>query len=241
VIPFTSLTPHFWTLSVEEQFYLFWPAVILLAPRRHLFAILLALIISAPIYRLIAQFIGFSQNGAGTITIACLDCLGAGALLAYLRDDKPKRGALLRLGLWFLPVPLLLAVFGTFHSNYLDNLARTPCALTFAWIIARYTDRSNALLRSRALVAIGVVSYGAYIFHLAAGRIVRELYRLAFGQHLDGGPLLFALGVALTLVIAALSWKLFEEPINSLKSRWPYAQKEHRAIPETDPAADARS
>jgi peptidoglycan/LPS O-acetylase OafA/YrhL len=96
-------------------------------------------------------------------------------------------------------------------------------------------------LHSRALVGIGVVSYGAYIFHLAAGRIVRELYLLAFGQHLHRGPLLFALGAALTLVIAALSWKLFEEPINSLKSRWPYAEKGHPAVPKTDPAADSRS
>jgi peptidoglycan/LPS O-acetylase OafA/YrhL len=41
-IPFTNLTPHFWTLAVEEQFYVFWPAIILLAPRRHLLTILLA-------------------------------------------------------------------------------------------------------------------------------------------------------------------------------------------------------
>ena len=138
---------------------------------------------------------------------------------------RPKQNVLLKLGLWSLPIPLYLAAFGTFQSNYIDNLARMPCAFAFAWIIAPYTERNNAFLHPRALVAIGAVSYGAYIFHLAAGRVVCDVYSWAFAVHLRRGPLLFALVLTATLGIAALSWKLFEEPINSLKSHWPYVTK----------------
>jgi peptidoglycan/LPS O-acetylase OafA/YrhL len=67
-IPFTNLTPHFWTLAVEEQFYIFWPAIILLAPRRHLLTILLAMIAIAPIYRLLAGFFW----GSPTMQLASL-------------------------------------------------------------------------------------------------------------------------------------------------------------------------
>jgi peptidoglycan/LPS O-acetylase OafA/YrhL len=220
--PFTAVTAHLWTLAVEEQFYLFWPAIILLTPKRYLLTFLLVLIASAPLYRLIAGFAGFSANATGIITIACLDCLSVGALLAYLENDKPRQEVLLKLGFWSLPAPGLLAVFGTLHDVYLDNLARTLCAFAFAWIIARYLNQSNVFLKSRVLVAIGVVSYGAYIFHLAAAHVVSKLHFIAFGQGLGRGPLLFVLGVPMTLVIAAASWKFFEQPINSLKSYWPY-------------------
>jgi peptidoglycan/LPS O-acetylase OafA/YrhL len=225
--PFTAVTAHLWTLAVEEQFYLVWPAIILLTPKRHLLSVLLALIASAPIYRVIAVFFGFSENATGIVTIACLDCLGVGALLAYLENDKPRRDFLLKLGLWSLPVPVLLALLGIPANDYLQNLARTPCAFAFAWIIARYLNQSNLFLKSRVLVAIGVVSYGAYIFHLAAAHLVSKLYFIAFGQGLGRGPLLFVLGVPMTLVIAAASWKFFEQPINSLKSYWPYENNGH--------------
>jgi peptidoglycan/LPS O-acetylase OafA/YrhL len=222
-IPFTNLTPHFWTLAVEEQFYIFWPAIILLAPRRHLLTILLAMIAIAPIYRLLAgYFLGFSDNAAGIVTIACLDSLGVGALLAYVENDDCQRGILLKAGLWSLPAPLFV-LFGTTHIELLS----TFCALAFAWIIACSVRRSSKrwafdFLRSRVLVNIGVVSYGAYVFHLAAAGLVHKAYFYAFGQELDPGALLFALGSTLTLVMAMVSWKLFEKPINSLKSYWPY-------------------
>jgi peptidoglycan/LPS O-acetylase OafA/YrhL len=87
-------------------------------------------------------------------------------------------------------------------------------------------------LKTRVLVAIGVVSYGAYVFHLAAGGFVHHLYFLAFRQQLGRGPLLFILGATMTLVIAAISWKLFEQPINSLKAYWPYERKKHPNVPE---------
>jgi peptidoglycan/LPS O-acetylase OafA/YrhL len=224
-IPFTNLTPHFWTLAVEEQFYIFWPAIILLAPRRHLLTILLAVIAIAPIYRLLAGFfLGFSHNAVGIVTIACLDSLGVGALLAYVENDDCQRGMLLKAGLWSLPVPLFVVLFGTTQNIMLLS---TFCALAFAWIIAcsmRGPSKRWAFdfLRSRLLVNIGVVSYGAYVFHLAAAGLVHKAYFYAFGQELDRGALLFALGSTLTLVMAMVSWKLFEKPINSLKSYWPY-------------------
>jgi peptidoglycan/LPS O-acetylase OafA/YrhL len=226
-IPFTTVTPHLWTLAVEEQFYLFWPAVILLAPRRYLFAILLALIASAPIYRLVANLADLPENAIGIVPIACLDSLGVGALLAYFEHDDRRRGILLKLGFWALPVPVFVAFFGTLQSAFVDSFARTLCALAFAWIIAHSVSGSSktfvfGVLRSHVLVKIGVVSYGAYIVHLAAAEFVNKAYSYAFGQWLDRGALLFVLGSTLTLIIATASWMLFEKPINSLKSHLPY-------------------
>jgi peptidoglycan/LPS O-acetylase OafA/YrhL len=216
---FTELTAHFWTLAVEEQFYLFWPAIILLAPKKHMLSILVALIISALFYRLVVgSIIGFSANATGIITIACLDSFGAGALLAYAEEDKRLHGALLKFGLWSLPVPVFVAIWGTLDNGYVDNVARTLCAFAFAWIIAS-CGKAEALLGSWALAAIGVRSYGMYVFHLPVGWFVARLYYSGFHQV----SLPFALATTMTIAIASVSWKLFEQPINSLKKYWPYA------------------
>jgi peptidoglycan/LPS O-acetylase OafA/YrhL len=80
------------------------------------------------------------------------------------------------------------------------------------------------------LVSIGVVSYGAYIFHLPAAFLIKRTYFHMFGQGLERGPMLFTLGLGLTLIIATASWKLFEEPINSLKWYWPYQTRAVKMI-----------
>jgi peptidoglycan/LPS O-acetylase OafA/YrhL len=227
--PFTDLTAQFWTLSVEEQFYLFWPAVILLVPRRFLFPVLLAVIASGPLYRLLCALAGISGNAVNIVTIACFDSLGIGALLAYLESDDRKRGILLKLGLWSVPVPILLAILGTPENAYVNNVVRTLDALAFAWIIARDVGPSKALvfraLRSRFLVPLGVVSYGAYVIHPAVADMVRSAYRHLLGHELYSGRQLFLLGAVSTFLLATASWKLLEQPINALKGRWPYTNK----------------
>ena len=150
--------------------------------------------------------------------------MGVGALLAYVENDDGKREILLKAGLWSLPVPLFVVLFGTAQNI---SWLTTFCALAFAWIIACSVRGPSKgwvfdFLRARVFVNIGVVSYGAYVFHLAAAALVHRAYLYAFGQELDRGILLFALGSTLTLVMAMVSWKLVERPINSFKSRWPY-------------------
>ena len=227
--PFTNITAHLWTLSVEEQFYLLWPAVILLAPQRHLRTILIAAIAIAPLYRAAAIFVFASyENAPWIITIGCFDSLGVGALLALLEGNKRNQARLLTIGFWSLPAPILLALFGDqlFGGPWSKNvysIGSTFSAFAFAWIIFSSVSRPIALLRSPVLTSIGVVSYGAYVFHLAAIQSVIHLYQNAFGQLLERGALLFALATMMTLSMAVVSWKLFEQPINSLKYRWPYA------------------
>jgi peptidoglycan/LPS O-acetylase OafA/YrhL len=77
---------HFWTLAVEEQFYLVWPWLVLFAPRRWLAAIILAAVLVAPLYRDLAVDV-LKEDGWGTLPFGCLDTLGVGALLAIAFRD----------------------------------------------------------------------------------------------------------------------------------------------------------
>ena len=107
----------FWSLAVEEQFYLFWPWVILLVPRRWLLATILSVIVLGPVYRLLALAVGINGIARQVLLFGCLDSLGMGGLLAYatfqdagsgVRVRRLARaglavGAAIWLGLLFLP------------------------------------------------------------------------------------------------------------------------------------------
>jgi len=222
--PFSELTGHFWTLAVEEQFYLAWPAVMLLVPRRLIVPLLVLVIASAPVYRYAAPFFG-ATDAAAIMLIACLDSLGTGALLACLERNGRARDLLLRLGLLSIPALLYMAAFGHAHDWNIDNALRLLCGFAFARLIAAAGKAGPALrvLGSRLLVGIGVVSYGAYVLHLPLLGLARSQHLIPSDLHPDAATL--ALSVAMTLVAATASWIFLERPLNALKIHWPYGSR----------------
>src|SRR5207248_1524382 len=88
---------HYWSLAVEEQFYLIWPAVVLFAPRRSLPAITIGLIVVDVLCRFVFSMWPPSfanQQFLGLATFARADTLAMGALLAQLERSRglPRRG-----------------------------------------------------------------------------------------------------------------------------------------------------
>lgn len=83
---------HLWTLSVEKQFYLFWPWVILLVSERWLLPVLTAIVAAAPLFRSLFVIFGWANMALYTLTPSSLDALGLGALLAGLRQRERKTG-----------------------------------------------------------------------------------------------------------------------------------------------------
>jgi peptidoglycan/LPS O-acetylase OafA/YrhL len=242
---------HFWTLAVEEQFYIVWPWLVLFAPRRWIAPIMVSAILSAVVYRELVGDLLFTQRGWDQMPVNCLDTLGVGALLALVFRDGPSPERLQRiLRNFVLPIGLVSFLLLNWHASQTGN-ARLLVAgheLAFAficcWLIAGayrgFRGPAARLLEARPLVYLGRISYGIYAYHLLVPVSLAKAFG-AFGWSLPPhGLARLAIAGAVTIAIAAVSWHFFEAPINALKRRVPYERQSSTRVLR-EPLATDRS
>ncbi len=210
---------HFWSLAVEEQFYLVWPFLVLFLPRRLLQPALWMMIAAAVLCRLALVHTGVDVF---YLTPTRLDGLAAGGLLAiYL-----YRSQLHAYRRWLafaggVSIVLLLVEAASLGGQRAAVVQVTRYALlgcAYAAVVGLLiTSRPSAATRwlaSRPMKYLGRVSYGIYVFHPQA-------LHFAF-EHLAVRPVLFrvAAGLLLTAVLTLTSWYAWERPFLKLKDRW---------------------
>jgi len=237
--------PHLWTLAVEEQFYLVWPWLVLFLRRSWLLPALVALISLGPLYRLFATFqypedTGFGGSSASLIfPLGVVDSLGLGALLAlaFAADPDGKRlsGVLTRV---VLPMGVALFVLTrtklVLGDHAVTALGDLSSALIFCWLVGMaargFPGIAGRLLEWGPIRYVGKISYGAYLFHLLVPYLLlAPLVDRFGGTYENKGLVNFVVTSLLTIGIAALSWHLFEAPINRLRHFFPY--RAARAVP----------
>ena len=236
-IGFASPVSHFWSLAVEEQFYLVWPWVVVFAPSRFLMPICVAAIAATPVAHVLIRGLGASELLLWT-PVGSFDALGAGALIALaegglLPHTWPRARVVRALAMIGIPVWLAMIAFNAAGGQ----LPLVPWAafhfaqaLAFGAIVATAARGIGGVvgqaLESRIMVALGRISYGIYLVHVFAPRIVRAAL-----LHFSVDPLslrawaiqpLFAI---VTIALAAASWLLIEGPINRQKDRFPYTRR----------------
>jgi peptidoglycan/LPS O-acetylase OafA/YrhL len=241
-----QLTAHFWSLSVEEQFYILWPTLILFAGARFLPKMIITTITIGPIFRAVAHLLDFNWIARLTVSLASLDALGLGALLAYcLHHLRDKPGLLKALDQWirWLGAPGLILLF-CLHRLEAYNLIHhvtesswliEPAlwALVFVWLIKRaasgFIGLAGKILELKPLVYTGKISYGIYVYHPFVYFFLPLLFdRIGVNFFLLPPLLQFSLAAGSTVALAALSWRLVESPINSLKERFVGERVEQR-------------
>jgi peptidoglycan/LPS O-acetylase OafA/YrhL len=239
-----NLTPHLWTLAVEEQFYLLWPWLILFTPDKHLRKVFCWIVVAGFSFRL---FFSVFHPGAATETVpmviltpACIDAFAFGALLAYQHSIGKECGPLLKKIFGFsLPVWIGLSLL---HFPAISSGFDRIFVAVFSMIIIEgagkgYKNIAGRFLENRVVLYLGKISYGIYLYHLVipfAFWIVFDkisLYVLhARGIRLDGLAKTMAMPwvsaliyLPLTILAATASWFLLEQPISKLKRLFGYS------------------
>lgn len=210
---------HFWSLAVEEQFYLVWPFLVLFSPRRYLLPLLWTMIAGAFVCRFFLARHGLDVFG---LTFTRIDGLAAGGVLAVLhgrealaRWRNPMLGGLVAATALLLSLSLRYRGLNNpwfLASKY--SLLSAMYACLIGWLLCSAGSPVNRALRVAPLRFIGRISYGLYVFH-------PYVFALTI-RHLPGRSPWLQAGTAsaLTLLVACLSWYGYERHFIKLKSRW---------------------
>jgi peptidoglycan/LPS O-acetylase OafA/YrhL len=230
---------HLWSLAIEEQFYLFWPLVVFLLNRRALKVLWTVTIIATPFLIFLYNVAHGRVSGMPALTVFHLDSLCLGGLIACLATEERGAALLARLS---RPVFLIAAGLAVsllvlkkltgFHDTFqiliwiLNFLLAS--VLVSSLLTRNRTER--AVLSRRWLTRIGKYSYGLYVYHQIVLRMIvaPEITRVGFltrhGMLLE--VVVTALfGLAITYVIAWISWQVFEKQLLKLKRYFEYRQE----------------
>jgi peptidoglycan/LPS O-acetylase OafA/YrhL len=212
-------TGHFWSLAVEEHFYLFWPFLLVLAtiPRARYLAFILALIV--PIWSLVDERFGWlsSLGHPSQRTDTRIDGLFWGCWVALLVDMPACKAWLTRwLSLWVWGGVVLALVA---LARYQPILETHWEAMLMPWLllgtVLRPTTWAGRLLEAGPVRWVGRLSYSLYIwqqiFLLGSWKIVRP-FPLGWLQELP-------LNLLAVFACAAASYYLVERPLLRMGQR----------------------
>lgn len=228
---FEGSLSHFWTLAVEEQFYLVWPFLVLLIPRKWIKPLLWGLIFTAPATRiLIWWFVSDQFASTHTLLPANFDTLGLGALGAVWRTEGVQEMFARRLRFWLVPICLAeIACARCFGQTalFFTMVDSTAVAIVSLWLVlgasAGFGGVAGRLLSNRPVRYLGQLSYGLYVWHMFAPAFLRNALGVAkLPASWNEGITGFLLLLGITVATATASWFLLEEPCNRLKRFFSY-------------------
>lgn len=229
---------HFWSLAVEEHFYLVWPLVIFLCSRRAALAVCVLVVAVAVVLRTALIRSGQHYAAAEGLTPCRMDALAVGAWLALaVRGPQGVRSLLvpargLAAGTGAVLVLLFLVDKGLMGLHY-TVYAGFFAAMILLAVAARPGGGWERFWHSRLLRICGKYSYGWYVFQgllvaVVPAALTAESLALRFGSPLAGQFAYLLLGACTSFALALVSWHTYEKHFLKLKDA--LSRKEHARL-----------
>jgi peptidoglycan/LPS O-acetylase OafA/YrhL len=232
-VPFLS---HFWSLAVEEQFYIFWPVLIFfiknLETLKKVILVLIGLALTIRICMWIAHPHEVEVFYCNTLTR--MDSLLVGCFLAvHLKQGKEISVNLIKTILlsFITLIVASLAIFGNVRQDNLlfPTIGYSISAAFFGCVLYLLIRHETYLLpwlkHLKALSFIGKISYGMYVYHIPIYLILNYLLSLTLDERstsfLGHALVVSFLSLLLTIIASTISFYFLEKPILNLKKHFP--------------------
>jgi peptidoglycan/LPS O-acetylase OafA/YrhL len=226
-------TGHSWSLSVEEQFYLLWPAALVLVGRRRSLWVATCLIVAAPAIRVLSHLLITGKLGAieNFMFHMRVDSLMFGCALAIVYKTPAFTKIAERILNWPFMLGALFFFFVVsgylnqrFQGYYMLPFGYTLESIAISYLLFYFVTRPRSIggrvLNGRPLVHIGLISYSLYLW--------QQLFLttpLDAPSHWSSSLLgQFPFNLAAAFLAAELSWRLVEKPALNLRRRFESAR-----------------
>lgn len=216
---------HYWSLAVEEHFYLLWPCLVYHLNTRGIKIAILVMLVGAFICRII-----LGQNGYEifVFTFTRMDDIGIGALLAVWELEGKLKGSAKKFlcGLILVLIPtILLWVSFTGKSVFLMQVLKfnliSICYCCFVGFVIAVDQESriSKVLSGAFFSFTGRISYGLYIYHELCFGLLAEKFKAV--------PLylLFVISFGVAYLVAFISFRFFESKFIELKKYFTYDRR----------------
>ena len=243
---------HGWSLAVEEQFYIFWPLLVLWLPWRWMAWAIAGTVVFGSAFKVWAFASGANDFVCWFSTPGSLDALGAGALIALWQRaprSLPGGGGIpgwlpsadFAARAWVPWAGLALVALAEIPPplNGTSPLVELPRIAGFSLVVLHashgFGGLAGRIAGNRWVVLTGMLSYGLYLYHpIVHVFCQRGLEALS----VEGGTAEAVepvLALALSFVAAGISFRFFERPINNLKRHFPYVDARAAVPPPAPP------
>lgn len=215
---------HFWSICIEEHFYLVWPLVIALVTRKTAVPVFSAVIALSILFRAYAFYnLAYPWMTLFAHTFSRMDILALGSLFGYLHYVNPKHISVPRIPLMLMYGLLVFLLVNDTLTAY-ENIFDATVKKFFYCIVAGIAMHRFVFRKDGKTVSakpgifhyFGKISYGIYMYHNVIIMIIIQQFMIPYG---NGNLYLYLLiYLSSTLLVSVISYECIERPFLRLKS-----------------------
>jgi peptidoglycan/LPS O-acetylase OafA/YrhL len=223
-----SFSVPLWTISIEEQFYLAWPLTIRRATVRTIAIIAVSLLVIANAWRIWLAMTAAPVDQMEYNTFTRLDPIAWGVLIALFSHKLPQLSRSQRISLFCAGIVACIVEYGFTvlinppkFSTWKLAMSHPVTSLASAAVLLAVMGSQNSFLRNSWLLYLGKISYGLYVVHEFAHLCAKYILPASTPLQVLAQT---AISLALTILLAAASYRWLESPFLRLKERFAHVQ-----------------